>query len=115
MTTLVLLTTTLALALMPIAASAQLSVPMPQVILDNASVRVTAVTFPPGAGTGRHQGIEPEVGIAVDGELTLESPQGRALLRPGTAYFVPGLTPHDTRNEGARPVRLFEVFLKRCD
>ena len=89
--------------------------PAPQVILDNASVRVTILTFPPGAGTGRHQGIEAEVGIVVDGELTLESPLGRTLLRPGTAYWIPGLTPHDVRNESGRPVKMFDVFLKRCD
>ena len=87
----------------------------PQVILENQSVRVVSVTYPPGSGTGRHQGIEAEVGIVVDGELTMESPQGRMSLRPGSAYFLPGLTPHDTRNESARPARTFEIFLKRCD
>jgi len=78
-------------------------------------VRVQVVTFVPGAATGRHQGIEAEVGILVDGELMLDSPQGRATLRPGTAYWLPGLTPHDTRNESQRPARMFEILLKRCD
>lgn len=55
------------------------------------------------------------MGILVEGELTLESPLGRMVLRPGTAYFLPGLTPHDTRNESTRPARLFEILLKRCD
>jgi hypothetical protein len=36
-------------------------------------------------------------------------------MRPGSAYWLPGLTPHDTRNERQRPVRLYEIFLKRCD
>ena len=108
-----ILTFPLGLVLGLVAASAQ---PIgPQIILDNPSVRVTSLTLPPGSGTGRHQGLEPEVGILVDGELTLESPQGRTLLRSGTAYFLPGLTPHDTRNEGNRPARIVEVFLKRCD
>ena len=84
-------------------------------ILDNASVRVTILTFPPGAGTGRHSGIEAEVGIIVDGDLALESPQGRIVLRPGTAYWIPGLMPHDVRNESGRPARMFDIFLKRCD
>jgi quercetin dioxygenase-like cupin family protein len=96
-----------------VAASAQT---MPaQVLLDNPSVRVTSLTLPPGSGTGRHQGLEPEVGILVDGEVTVESPQGRTLVRTGSAYYLPGLTPHDTRNEASRPARLIEVFLKRCD
>jgi len=102
------------LALGAASAGAQV-VPMPEVILDNSSVRVTMVTYPPGAATGRHQGIEAEVGILVDGEVTLESPQGRVTLRPGTAYWLPGLTPHDTRNERARPARTFEILMKRCD
>jgi quercetin dioxygenase-like cupin family protein len=109
----VLLVSTFAFILIPVATSAQ--IPMSQVILDNPSVRVTVVTFAPGSATGRHQGIEQEVSILVDGELTLESPLGRVLLRPATAYFLPGLTPHDTRNEGTRPAREFEILLKRCD
>jgi len=40
---------------------------------------------------------------------------GRTALRTGTAYWLPGLTPHDTRNESERPARLVEIFLKRCD
>jgi quercetin dioxygenase-like cupin family protein len=103
----------LAVSLVPRGASAQ--PPATQVILDNPSVRVMAATFAPGSGTGRHQGIEAEIGILVDGELTLESPQGRVILRPGTAYFLPGLMPHDTRNESDRAARMFEIFLKRCD
>jgi quercetin dioxygenase-like cupin family protein len=108
-----LLMATLAWVLPPLAASAQ--IPMPEVILDNPSVRVTLVTFPPGTGQGRHQGIEPEIDLLADGELTLETPQGRVKLRPGTGYFIPGLTPHDARNESSRPARAFEIFLKRCD
>jgi mannose-6-phosphate isomerase-like protein (cupin superfamily) len=103
----------LAISLVPGATTAQ--VPMPQVILENPSVRITVTTLPPGFGTGRHQGIEAEVGIVVEGDVSLESPLGRAALRPGTAYWLPGLTPHDTRNEGQRPARLFEILLKRCD
>ena len=112
MTTAFLVIAILAMALTPGAAPAQ---PASQVILDNPSVRVTVVTMPPGAATGRHQGIEAEVGILVEGDLTVESPLGRTALRPGTAYWLPGLTPHDTRNEGQRPARLLEIHLKRCD
>jgi hypothetical protein len=28
---------------------------------------------------------------------------------------MPGLTPHDVRNEGGRPAKLWDIFLKRCD
>ena len=97
MTNVLVLIAALAVTLLPMAATAE--PPAPQVILDNPSVRVTVVTFTPGAGTGRHHGVEPEVGIVAEGELVLETPTGRTLLRPGTAYWLPGLTPHDVRNE----------------
>lgn len=103
----------LVVAVLPGAATGQ--VLTPEVILENPSVRITVTTLPPGLGTGRHQGIEAEVGIVVDGEVSVESPLGRTALRPGMAYWLPGLTPHDTRNEGQRPARLYEIFLKRCD
>jgi mannose-6-phosphate isomerase-like protein (cupin superfamily) len=110
-----------ALALMTILAAVLLPLPVraqppdPEVIVDNPAVRVTIRTFTPGTGSGRHQGIEPEVGIVAEGELLLESPLGRSVVRQGSAYWLPGLTPHDTRNEGSRPAKLFEIFLKRCD
>ena len=103
----------LAVALLNGAATAQ--APAPQVILDNPSVRIAVMTLLPGVGTGRYQGIEAEVGIVVEGDVTLESPLGRTALRPGNAYWLPGLTPHDLRNESQRPARIFEIFLKRCD
>src|SRR5262245_33898674 len=113
MTTAFLSIVVFVMALMPGAAPAQ--PPGSQIILDNPSARVTIMTLAPGTGTGRHQGIEAELGIVVDGELTMESPLGRTALRPGSAYWLPGLTPHDTRNESQKPARMFEILLKRCD
>ncbi|HSE94876.1 MAG TPA: cupin domain-containing protein [Methylomirabilota bacterium] len=89
--------------------------PESQVILENPSIRVTVLTFVPGGATGRHQGIEAEIGIVIEGELTVESPTGRQTLRPGGVYWMLGLTPHDVRNEGPRPARMYDIFLKRCD
>ena len=103
----------LAGALFPPVASAQL--PTSQVILENASIRVTLLTFTPGGATGRHQGIESEIGIVIEGDLTVESPTGRQQLAPGGVYWMPGLTPHDVRNESGRPAKLWDIFLKRCD
>ena len=99
--------------LSPVAGQAQL--PVSQVVLENPSIRVTLLTFVPGGATGRHQGIEAEIGILVEGELTVESPAGRQSLRPESAYWMPGLTPHDVRNESSGPAKLFDIFLKRCD
>jgi mannose-6-phosphate isomerase-like protein (cupin superfamily) len=97
------------------AGAALAQAPAPEVVLENASVRVTVRTFPPGTGSGRHEGIEPEIGIVADGDVTVERPEGSSVVRNGGAFWVPGLTPHDARNEGAGPARLYEVFLKRCD
>ena len=103
----------LAGALTPAIASAQL--PASQIVLENTSIRVTLLTFAPGGATGRHQSVESEIGIVVEGDLTVESPTGRQQLVPGGVYWMPGLTPHDVRNEGGRPAKLWDIFLKRCD
>jgi quercetin dioxygenase-like cupin family protein len=99
--------------LFPTTVRAQL--PVSEVILDNPSIRITLLTFVPGGATGRHQGIESEIGLVIDGELTVESPTGRQTLRSGGAYWMPGLPPHDVRNEGAGPAKMWDIFLKRCD
>lgn len=83
--------------------------------LENESVRVTLLTLPPGAASGRHVGLEPELGMVIEGELTLVTDAGREVLRAGTARWLPGLTPHDARNETDQPVRLWVVIFKKCD
>ncbi len=83
--------------------------------LDNDSVRVALLTFPAGSASGRHVGLEPELGLVVEGELTLVTDAGREVLRPGAARLLPALTPHDARNEGDRPVKLWVVLFKKCD
>jgi quercetin dioxygenase-like cupin family protein len=103
----------LAGALSPMAVGAQM--PTSQIVFENQSVRITVLTFVPGGATGRHQGIEAEIGLVIEGELTVESPMGRQSLRPGSAYWMPGLTPHDVRNEGGGPAKMRDIFLKRCD
>ena len=85
------------------------------VALDNDSVRVALLTFPPGSASGRHINIGPEMGIVLEGELTLVTPNGREVLGPGTVHYLPILTPHDARNEGNRPVKLWALLLKKCD
>ncbi len=110
----VLVATMLAVAaLVPVAAWGQM--PASQVVFENSSVRVTILSFNPGGATGRHQGIESEIGIVLEGDLTVESPTGRQGLKQGGVYWMPGLTPHDVRNESGRPAKLYDIFLKRCD
>jgi quercetin dioxygenase-like cupin family protein len=104
---------TVLITTLPCAAAAQIVAP--KTILENASVRVEVLELPPGTGTGRHQGIETEVGIAVEGTPTVDSPLAHQVLQPGGAYTLPGLIPHDVRNEGDRPLKMYIVLLKRCD
>jgi quercetin dioxygenase-like cupin family protein len=85
-----------------------------QVTLDNEQVRVSLLTFEPGAASGRHAGLDPELGIVAEGELTLVTDAGREVLRPGAARYLPPLVPHDARNEGDRPVKLWVVIHKKC-
>jgi mannose-6-phosphate isomerase-like protein (cupin superfamily) len=58
-------------------------------------------------------GLDPELGIVLEGELTLVTPAGREVLGPGAVRWLPALTPHDARNEGTRPLRLWVVTPKR--
>jgi quercetin dioxygenase-like cupin family protein len=86
-----------------------------RVAVENEAVRVALLTFEPGAASGRHVGLDPELGMVVDGELTLVTDAGREVLRPGEARWLPALTPHDARNETDRPVKLWVVLFKKCD
>jgi quercetin dioxygenase-like cupin family protein len=83
--------------------------------LENDEVRVVVLTFAPGSASGRHVGLDPELGIVVEGELTLVTDAGREVLHPGTARWLPALTPHDARNEGDRPLQLWVVLCKKCE
>lgn len=83
------------------------------VALDNDSVRVALLTFPPGSASGEHVNPEPELGIILEGELTIVTPNGQEVLTAGTVRWLPALTPHDARNEGDHPVKLWALLLKR--
>ena len=83
--------------------------------LDNDSVRVVLLTYQPGAGTGRHLGLERELGIVLEGEVTLETPKGVETFRAGSAYWIPSLTPHDVRNQTDRPAKVWDMLIKRCE
>jgi len=98
--------------LAPAGAAAQTAVEE-QVVVDNDTVRVSILTFPPGAASGEHVGLDPELGIVLEGELTLLTPAGREVLGPGSARWLPALVPHDARNEGSGPLRLWVVLVKR--
>ena len=84
-----------------------------QVLVDNDTVRVALLVFPPGSASGEHVGLDPELGIVLEGELTLLTPAGREVLGPGSVRWLPALVQHDARNEGSQPLKLWVVLVKR--
>jgi quercetin dioxygenase-like cupin family protein len=106
---------TLLLLAVPAAAQAPAPAISEHVALENDAVRVSLLTFPPGTASGRHSGLEPELGMVIEGELTLVTDAGREVLPAGAARWLPALVPHDARNESDRPLRLWVVVFKRCE
>jgi quercetin dioxygenase-like cupin family protein len=84
-----------------------------QVLVDNDTVRVSLLLFPPGAASGEHVGLDPELGIVLEGELTLLTAEGREVLGPGSVRWLPALVPHDARNEGSVALKLWVVLVKK--
>jgi quercetin dioxygenase-like cupin family protein len=84
-------------------------------VLNTSGAYIELVTLVPGQGSGQHAGIPGEVGIVAEGEVVLSSPTGRQSLKAGNAYWLPGLTPHDIRNESDRPAKIYVIAMKRCD
>jgi uncharacterized cupin superfamily protein len=84
-------------------------------VLNTAGVYVELLTLVPGEGSGQHSTVPGEVGIVAEGEVVLSSPAGRESLQAGKAYWFPGLSPHDVRNESNRPAKIYVISMKRCD
>ncbi len=89
--------------------------PRSMAILNTPAVYIELLTLVPGDGSGQHSILPGEVGLVTEGEVVLSSPNGRDFLQAGKAFWLPGLTPHDIRNESNRPARVYVVAMKRCD
>ena len=111
--------TTIVAVTLGLAAGAGAQAPAPagavqeQLVVDNDTVRVALLVFPPGAASGEHVGLDPELGIVLEGELTLITAGGREVLGPGAVRWLPALVPHDARNDGTVPLKLWVVLVKR--
>jgi uncharacterized cupin superfamily protein len=84
-------------------------------VLNTSGAYIELLTLVPGEGSGQHSTIPGEVGIVAEGEVVLSSPAGRESLQAGKAYWLPGLTPHDIRNESNRPAKIYVIAMKSCD
>lgn len=87
----------------------------PSAILNTPLVYIEVLTLVTGEGTGQHSIVPSEVGVVAEGEVVLSSPDGREALQAGKAFALPGLTPHDIRNESNRPAKVYVIAMKRCD
>ena len=85
-----------------------------KVVLDNDTIEVVLLTFPPGSVSEQHTNPEPELGIILEGELTLITPSGLEVLKPGAVRWLAPYTPHEARNEGNVPVKMWALTLKKC-
>jgi quercetin dioxygenase-like cupin family protein len=86
-----------------------------QELLNNESVRVVLMTYPPGADSDLHLNEGPEITIVQDGELAVYAKGKREALRPRTAHWLPEASAHLARNESTRPARFWSILLKRCE
>jgi len=84
-----------------------------KVVLDNDSIVVWFLTFPPGSVSEMHANAEPELGIILAGELVLITPSGREVLKPGDVRWLAPYTPHEARNEGNVPAKMWALTLKK--
>jgi quercetin dioxygenase-like cupin family protein len=84
-------------------------------LLNNESVRIALMTYPPGADSDLHLNVGPEITIVQEGELALYAKGAREALRPPSAHWLPDTTAHLARNESARATTFWSILLKRCD
>jgi quercetin dioxygenase-like cupin family protein len=82
--------------------------------LDNECVRISLLTLPAGAVSGIHLNPEPEVGIVVEGTLTLVTSKGKEPFTPGEVIYLKTGTVHDALNETPTPVKVWALNLKKC-
>lgn len=86
-----------------------------QELVNNDSVRIALLTYPPGADSDLHLNVGPEITIVQEGELALYARGAREALRPPGVHWLPETTAHLARNEGSQPARFWSILLKRCD
>jgi quercetin dioxygenase-like cupin family protein len=82
-------------------------------VLDNDTVQVTLLTSAPGEASQPNANPEAELGIVLQGGLTLTIPNGRGVLGPGAVTFLASLIPHEARNEASLPGKMRALTFKK--
>ena len=90
-----------------------------EVLLDNASVEVIRLTYPPGTESGMHTHVHPHrvVYVVTGGKLEMipadkNKPSQVVKAKTGSTMFVPANT-HNVKNIGTTEVVLIETELKK--
>ena len=86
-----------------------------RVVLDNEAVKIGYLVYPPGATSGIHVNPEPEIGIVVEGELTLVTRRGKHVYKAGSAFHLETGSGHIALTESKAPVKFWALNMKKCD
>jgi quercetin dioxygenase-like cupin family protein len=86
-----------------------------RVALENDTVKIGYLVYPPGASSGIHVNPEPEIGIVVEGELTLVTRHGKQVYKAGSVIYLEAGSGHIALNETKSPVKFWALNLKKCD
>ena len=86
-----------------------------RVALENDTVKIGYLVYPPGATSGIHVNPEPEIGIVVEGELTFVTRHGKQVYKAGSVIYLESGSGHIAMNESKSPVKFWALNLKKCD
>ncbi|MCZ7569145.1 MAG: cupin domain-containing protein [Ardenticatenaceae bacterium] len=70
---------------------------------------MSVVEFLPGATVPDHSHAHEQVGIVLEGELTMTIGDQTKVLRPGDVYVIPGDVEHNAKAEGG-PAKVLDIF-----
>ena len=86
-----------------------------RIALENDTVKIGYLVYPPGASSGIHVNPEPEIGIVVEGELTFITRHGKQIYKAGSVIYLESGSGHIAMNESKSPVKFWALNLKKCD
>jgi quercetin dioxygenase-like cupin family protein len=84
-----------------------------KVLLDNAAVKVTELTFPAGFKGHAHPAPVNEMAYVLEGEFTVISvPEGKRVLKAGGVDWAAKGTVHSSRNDSTKPAKILVILFK---
>jgi quercetin dioxygenase-like cupin family protein len=99
---------------MPLLSTNKTVMDEPIVYPTGSPAKLTAgiVTLPPGGETGWHTHGVPLTGLILEGELTVDyGANGKRTYKQGQAVAEAMHVPHNGKNTGSGPMRLFVVYI----